>query len=91
MSNLAICLVICALTMVSYIIGKLPMGLTALLSMLAFVLTGCLDPGAALGYFGNANGIMMVSMFASSSPPTPRAIARFRVSRVCKKVCIQRQ
>lgn len=63
MSNLAICLVICALTMVSYIIGKLPMGLTALLSMLAFVLTGCLDPGAALGYFGNANGIMMVSMF----------------------------
>ena len=76
MSNLAICLVICALTMVSYIIGKLPMGLTALLSMLAFVLTGCLDPGAALGYFGNANGIMMVSMF---------------VDAVCKKVCIQRQ
>ena len=63
MTPLTICLIICALTMISYIIGKIPMGLTAMLSMVAFVLTGCLKPATAAGYFGNANGIMMLSMF----------------------------
>ena len=63
MSSLAICLIICVLTMISYVIGKLPMGLTAMVSMLAFVLTGCLDPATAAGYFGNTNGLMMMAMF----------------------------
>ena len=63
MSSLTICLIICVLTMVSYILGKWPMGLTAMVSMLAFVLTGCLDPATAAGYFGNPNGLMMMSMF----------------------------
>ena len=63
MTPLTICLIICALTMISYIIGKIPMALTAMLSMVAFVLTGCLKPATAAGYFGNANGIMMLSMF----------------------------
>ncbi len=63
MSSLTICLIICLITMISYILSKIPMGLTALPRMLAFVLTGCLDPDTALGYFGNSNGIMMVSMF----------------------------
>lgn len=63
MSSLTICLIVCLVTMVSYIAGKIPMGLTAMLSMAAFVLTGCLDPNTAAGYFGNANGIMMLSMF----------------------------
>lgn len=31
MSTLTICIIISVLTMVSYIVGKLPMGLTALL------------------------------------------------------------
>ena len=44
MTPLTICLIICVLTMVSYVWGKIPMGLTALLSMAAFILTGCLDP-----------------------------------------------
>lgn len=61
--SLTICLIICALTMIGYIIGKWPMGLVALVSMLAFVLTGCLDPATAAGYFGNPNGIMMMAMF----------------------------
>ena len=39
------------------------MALTAMLSMVAFILTGCLDPKTALGYFGNTNGIMIVAMF----------------------------
>ena len=49
--------------MASYIIGKIPMGLTALISMCAFIITGCLDPKTALGYIGNANGVMIVAMF----------------------------
>lgn len=61
--TLTICIIICVLTMVSYIIGKWPMGLTAMVSMLAFVLTGCLDPATAAGYFGNPNGLMMMAMF----------------------------
>lgn len=61
--SLTICLIICVLTMVGYIIGKWPMGLVAMASMLAFVLTGCLDPATAAGYFGNPNGIMMMAMF----------------------------
>ena len=40
MSHLTICLIICVLTMASYIWGKLPMGLTAMLSMVAFIVTG---------------------------------------------------
>lgn len=63
MNSLTICLIICVITTISYIVGKLPMGLTAMLSMMAFVLTGCLDPKTAVGYFGNANAIMMMSMF----------------------------
>lgn len=61
--SLTVCLIICVLTMVGYIIGKWPMGLVAMVSMLAFVLTGCLDPATAAGYFGNPNGIMMMAMF----------------------------
>ncbi len=63
MNHLVICLVISVLTMASYVWGKIPMGLTALVSMAAFILTGCLDPATAAGYFGNGNGIMMASMF----------------------------
>ncbi|MBT9776086.1 hypothetical protein GPL15_06155 [Clostridium sp. MCC353] len=63
MNHLTICIIICIITTASYIIGKLPMGLTAMISMTAFVLTGCLDPKTAVSYFGNSNGIMMMSMF----------------------------
>lgn len=63
MSPLTICLIICIITTISYIVGKLPMGLTAMLSMVAFVVTGCLDPQTAVSYFGNSNAVMMMSMF----------------------------
>ncbi len=63
MNQLTICLIICALTMISFIVGKIPLGLTALISMCAFVLTGCLDAKTALSYFSNANGVMIVAMF----------------------------
>lgn len=61
--QLTICLIICALTIASYAWGKLKMGTTALLSMVAFVVTGCIDPNTAVGYFANTNAVMMVSMF----------------------------
>ena len=63
MNTLTICLIICALSVVSYVWGRISMALTAMLSLAAFVLFGCLDPNEALGYFGNANGIMIMSMF----------------------------
>ena len=64
MSNtLIICLVISLLAVISYVWGKIPMALTAVISLAAFVLFGCLSPEVALSYFGNANGIMIMSMF----------------------------
>ena len=62
MNQLTICLIICILTAISYVTAKIPMGVTALVSMAAFVLTGCLDADTAAGYFGNGNGIMLLSM-----------------------------
>ena len=67
MTPLVICLIISVLTMISYVWGKIPMGLTALLSMVAFILTGCLKPATAVGYFGNANAIMITAMFVVSA------------------------
>ncbi len=63
MSKLTICLIICALTIISYAWGKLKMGTTALLSMAAFVVTGCIDAQTAVGNFANSNAVMMLSMF----------------------------
>ena len=39
MSQLTICIIICVLTAISYIVAKIPMALTALISMMLFVLT----------------------------------------------------
>lgn len=63
MNQLTICLVICVLTVISYAWGKLKMGTTALLSMVAFVVTGCIEPKAAVANFSNTNAVMMLSMF----------------------------
>ncbi|MCI9132888.1 MAG: hypothetical protein HFI31_01685 [Lachnospiraceae bacterium] len=63
MSKLTICLIICVLTIISYAWGKLKMGTTALLSMAAFVVTGCIDAQTAVGNFANSNAVMMLSMF----------------------------
>ena len=62
-STLIICLIISILAVISYVWSKIPMALTAVISLAAFVLFGCLSPNDALSYFGNANGIMIMSMF----------------------------
>lgn len=63
MSPLTICLIISALTIISYVWGKISMACTALLSITLFVVTGCLPAATAAGNFGNANAILMVGMF----------------------------
>lgn len=61
--QLTICLLISAITIISYILGKISMACTALLSISLFVATGCLPAATAAGNFGNANAILMVGMF----------------------------
>ena len=48
-NKLVICIVIFALTLLSYIINKIPMWVTALLSLAALYITGCVDANCALG------------------------------------------
>lgn len=63
MSTLTICLAICALTVAGFIWGKWSMATVSLCSMMLFIMTGCIEPNAALANFGNTNGIMLMSMF----------------------------
>ena len=58
-----ICLIIFALAVISYILNKIPMGLTSLTAMFLLIVTGCVDPAAALGNFANSSAIIMASMF----------------------------
>lgn len=61
-----LCLVIFVLTITSFLWGKISMGLTALLSMVLLVLTGCIDITTALSGFSNSNTIIMACMFIIS-------------------------
>jgi len=62
-----VCLVIFALTIISFIINKFTLATTALLGMLAMVLTGCLDLETALNTFANPNVILIASMLVVAS------------------------
>ena len=62
-----LCLVIFVLTITSFLWGKISMGLTALLSMVLLVLTGCIDITTALSGFSNSNTIIMACMFIISA------------------------
>lgn len=63
MSQLTICIIIFVLSLILYATNVLPMGVTALLSLAALVITGCLDAATALGGFSNNNTIVIVCMF----------------------------
>ncbi len=58
-----VCFVISALTIASYVWGKITMATTAVISMAAFLITGCVSPSDILSNFGNNNVIMVLSMF----------------------------
>ena len=66
-NKLVICIVIFALTLLSYIINKIPMWVTALLSLAALYITGCVDANGALGGFANVNTILMDACFMVAS------------------------
>lgn len=58
-----ICIILSVLTMAFYLWGKLPMGLVAILSMLLFIFTGCIDVSTALSGISNSATVMMLAIF----------------------------
>ena len=56
-------MVIFAVTLISYMLNKIPMWLTAMLSLCALFVFGCVDATGALAGFSNNNTILMATMF----------------------------
>lgn len=61
--KLVICIVIFVLSLISYALNKIPMAITALGTMAALILTGCLDGATAMSGFANTNMAIIVGMF----------------------------
>lgn len=61
-TQLIICLIIFLLTVIGYCSGLYSLATVAITSMMALVLTGCLETENALSYFANANVIMIAGM-----------------------------
>lgn len=66
-TEMMICLIISAATIIGYLSNKLPMGVVAMLSLCVFYLTGCITSTDAMSYFGNANLWLCVCMFVCSA------------------------
>lgn len=62
-TQMIICMVIFVLTLISYMLNKIPMWVTAMLSMAALFITKCIDANGALSGFANTNTILMATMF----------------------------
>ena len=62
MSQLTICLIIFAITIIGYCSGKYSLATIAITSLVTLTLTGCLQAKEALGYFANSNVIMIAGM-----------------------------
>ena len=62
-TQMMICMVIFAATLISYMLNKIPMWLTAMISMAALYITGCIDATGALSGFSNVNTLLMACMF----------------------------
>ena len=62
-TQMIICMVIFAATLVSYMLNKIPMWLTAMISLAALYFTGCIDANGALAGFSNVNTLLMATMF----------------------------
>ena len=61
-TQMIICMVIFAATLVSYMLNKIPMSLTAMISLAALYFTGCIDASGALAGFSNVNTLLMATM-----------------------------
>ena len=62
-TQMMICMVIFAATLVSYMLNKIPMWLTAMISLTALYFTGCIDAAGALCGFSNVNILLMATVF----------------------------
>ena len=62
-TQMMICMVIFVATLVSYMMNKIPMWLTAMISLTALYFTGCIDAAGALAGFSNVNTLLMATMF----------------------------
>lgn len=62
-TQMIICMVIFAATLISYMLNKIPMWLTAMISMAALYITDCIDATGALSGFSNVNTLLMACMF----------------------------
>lgn len=62
-TQMIICMVIFVATLISYMLNKIPMWLTAMISMAALYITGCIDDAGALSGFSNVNTLLMACMF----------------------------
>lgn len=58
-----ICLVVFIVTLALYMSNKFPLPLVSMAAMGIYVITGCLEPSAALSCFSNSSVIIMGSMF----------------------------
>lgn len=68
-TQMIVCLIIIIAAAISFLFltKKIPLGLTALMAMMLFSLTGCLDASSALAGFSNTSTILMGSMFIVSA------------------------
>lgn len=66
-TQMIICMVIFAATLVSYMLNKIPMWLTAMISLVALYFTGCISATDALSGLSNTNTVLMAAMFIVAS------------------------
>lgn len=78
-TQMIICMVIFAATLISYLLNKIPMWLTAMISLTALYFTGCVSADDALAGFSNVNTILMATMFVVA--------AGFRRTTLVNKMC----
>lgn len=62
MSQMTICFIIFALTVIGYCSGKISLATVSISSLIALSLTGCMTSAEALAYFANSNVIMIAGM-----------------------------
>lgn len=63
MNHVTITLLIFLFTIISFLLNRIPMSVTALITMLLLLITKSLEPSKALAVFSNSNLILMGSMF----------------------------
>ena len=63
MNSMVVTLIIFVISIILYAINIWPLGITAMLSLMALVLTKSIEPEIVLSSIGNANVVIIVGMF----------------------------